>query len=70
MAKRSVPFYPDCSACGHNVSAVIAEHCTAFVAYPVGDPRGMAGYCGCCCVDDPVVRQWLDTSAGRAAGER
>lgn len=55
------PYYPDCSGCGHNASAVVAGRCTAFVAYPEGDPRGMAGYCYHDCINDPVIREWLDT---------
>jgi hypothetical protein len=58
---RVAPFgYPDCSTCGHNTSGVLANTCTSFVVYPEGDPRGMAGYCGCRCTDDPVVKEWME----------
>lgn len=50
---------PMCSGCGHHSSGIVAEKCSAFVPYPVGDPRGHAGYCGHRCVDDPAVREWL-----------
>lgn len=51
--------YPDCSECGHNASGIVAEQCTTIVPYPDGDPRGLAGYCGHRCVDDPAIRAWL-----------
>lgn len=51
--------YPDCSTCGHNASGVVAFQCTAFVPYPEGDRRGLAGYCECRCIDDPAVRAWF-----------
>jgi hypothetical protein len=54
--------YPDCPRCGHNVSGVVAETCTSFVVYPEGDPRGMAGYCGHRCADEPEIRAWLGPS--------
>jgi hypothetical protein len=63
------PYYPDCSTCGHNVSAVVAETCTAFVPYPEGDPRGLAGYCGCRCADDPAVTAWFALWARVRAAE-
>ena len=56
----AVPFYPDCSTCGHNASGVVAFRCTTFVPYPEGDPRGLAGYCGHRCTEDPVVAKWLE----------
>lgn len=60
-AAVSAPFYPDCSTCGHNASGVVAYRCSALVPYPEGDPRGLAGYCGCPCTEDPVVKEWLNT---------
>jgi len=68
----SVPFYPDCSTCGHNASGVLGGtrhgRCTVFKAYPPGDPRGMAGYCNCPCTQDPVIQAWLeDTGRGQPA---
>ena len=61
------PIYPDCSTCGHNASGVVAFRCTAFVSYPEGDPRGVAGYCPCRCGEDPVIRAWM--AASHSAGE-
>jgi hypothetical protein len=61
---RDAPTYPDCSTCGHNASGVLGGPvngvCTAFRVYPAGDPRGMAGHCGCHCPQDPVVKAWLE----------
>jgi len=56
----STPVYPNCPGCGHNVSAVLANTCTAFVPYPEGDPRGHAGYCGCRCTDQPAIKAWIE----------
>jgi hypothetical protein len=53
---------PDCPECGHNISGVVADTCTSFVVYPEGDPRGMAGYCGHRCTDNPEIREWLGPS--------
>jgi hypothetical protein len=59
--ERAGGAYPDCGTCGHNTSAVLAGCCTAFVPLPEG-AGALAAYCGCRCVDDPVVRQWLKQS--------
>lgn len=58
------PWYPNCSECGHNASAVVAFTCTAFVPYPEGDPRGHAGYCGHRCVNDPAIKAWIGVESG------
>jgi len=62
--QASVPLYPDCSTCGHNASGVVAFRCTAFVPYPEGDPRGLAGYCPCRCGQDPAIRAWMAATDG------
>jgi len=43
--------YDLCPRCGHHTSACVAGQCTVVVPYPEGDPRGMAGYCGCNCYE-------------------
>lgn len=55
----AVPYYPACSGCGHHASGIVADTCTAFVPYPDGDPRGIAGYCEHRCTSDPAVQAWL-----------
>lgn len=55
---------PTCSTCGHHTSAVLADTCTAMVPWDTGDDWGVV-YCGCRCMDDPVVKAWL--ALGREA---
>lgn len=68
-----MPAYPDCSTCGHNARGIIGGHvngrCTAFVPYPPGDPRGLAGYCDCLCAQDPVIRAWTSDGVEPATVE-
>lgn len=51
---------PACGTCGHHTSGVLAGKCTAFVALDDGPP--WARMCQCMCVQDPVVRAWLEQS--------
>jgi hypothetical protein len=53
-------YYPNCPTCGHNLHAYVGRMCTAFVAYPPGDERGLAGWCGHDCTSEPAIRAWRD----------
>jgi hypothetical protein len=55
--------YPDCSTCGHNVSA-FAGACTAFIVESVVSVS--MHYCGHDCTKDPVVAAWLAEGAAQA----
>ncbi len=63
--------YPNCGTCGHNTSGVLAGRCSAIVPTVTGSgPRDFTvAYCPCRCVDDPVVKAWLEGCHGAEPGE-